>query len=421
MLAVKHLIWLIGLTVAGIWQLYEISAWPSQIQSLLPFMPYFIASLGVFISLYLNRLQPILLFLTLVAVNFAIGYLSPEGTSLLRNLSAQTLYPVIAMLLPLNLLVWSMMPERGIQDKFYLLLITFVFAAQGYGVFWVMEHLPINILAIISQPVVGADILIPMIPLTTIIFIWLLMVMRNALSETSKILDKTVVFVLILTAVALNEFETLGAVAWLTSVASVLVLLTIVFDAHHIAYTDQLTGINARRALLESFLGLGRRYAISMMDIDHFKSFNDRYGHDTGDKVLKTVAQALTKVSAGKAYRYGGEEFTIVFHRKNSEQAKEALEIVRQQIEAIELDVVEKGQPKKTKVTVSFGVAEKNDTLKKPEQVLKAADEALYQAKEDGRNQVVIYGESPKKGKKTTKKPRVRTRTKKGKQNDSDA
>ena len=407
MLSLKHLVWLIGLTVATIWQLYEIPNWPVVVQTLLPFSPYVVAALGIFISVYLNRIQPILLLLTLVGVNFAIGYLLPEGTSLLKNLSAQSLYPVIAILLPVNLLVWILVPERGVHDKAYVALLMALFASQGYGIYWTMDHLPVNILMWITEPVEGLNILIPMIPLAVIISIWLLMVMRNAFLDQPKILDKTVIFVLILMAFAINEFQVVGALAWLTTMASVLILLSLVFDAHHIAYTDQLTGLNARRALLESFLGLGRNYSISMMDIDHFKSFNDRYGHDVGDAVLKTVARELATVSHGKPYRYGGEEFTIVFPRKTAEEARLFLEEVRKRIEQIELDVVEKGKAKKTKVTVSFGVAQRNEQFKKPEAVLKAADEALYQAKEAGRNRVVVYGENPKPAKKRPPRSRA--------------
>lgn len=408
MFAVKHLFWLVGLTLVAVWQLYEIQQWPATVQVLLPFTPYVVAALGVFISFYLNRIQPILLLLTLIGVNFAIAFLLPEGTSLLKNLTAQTLYPVIAILLPVNLLLWLLIPERGVHDKIYVIFLLAVFSSQAYGIYWLMENLPLNTLELISRPVVGFDVLIPMVPLAMMIFIWLMMVVRNALIDQVKILDTTIVFVLVLMGFALNEFDSYGALPWLTTMASILILLSLVFDAHHIAYTDQLTGLNGRRALLESFLGLGRNYAISMMDIDHFKSFNDRYGHDVGDKVLKTVAKELATVSYGKAYRYGGEEFTIVFPRKKASEAKIALEDVRKRIESIVLDVVEKGQPTKTKVTVSFGVAERGDALKKPDEVLKAADEALYQAKEAGRNRVVLYGEDPKPAKKRPPRSRAK-------------
>lgn len=83
---------------------------------------------------------------------------------------------------------------------------------------------------------------------------------------------------------------------------------------------------------------LGRRYTIAMIDIDHFKSFNDTYGHDTGDDVLRLVASQMERVGGGaRIYRYGGEEFTVLFKGKTAEQAKVHLENLRASVEAYDL------------------------------------------------------------------------------------
>jgi GGDEF domain-containing protein len=152
-------------------------------------------------------------------------------------------------------------------------------------------------------------------------------------------------------------------------------------------------------------MGLGHNYTIAMLDIDHFKTFNDTYGHDVGDQVLKMVATELEQVRrGGRAFRYGGEEFTLIFPRRGVYQVIGELEKVRDQIEQHRLALRGADRPveekagrslrvgqmisKMVSVTISIGVAESGDKLKTPDEVLKAADKALYRAKEKGRNRV---------------------------------
>ena len=153
----------------------------------------------------------------------------------------------------------------------------------------------------------------------------------------------------------------------------------------------------------EDVLQLGSQYAIAMADVDHFKKFNDQYGHHVGDQVLKMVAAKLGAVGGGgKAYRYGGEEFSILFPGKTWEDAKPYLEVVRKTVEATPFALRGALRPRKkppkpkgsarpskhVTVTISIGVADRNDRNRDPAQVIKAADKALYKAKESGRNQV---------------------------------
>lgn len=97
------------------------------------------------------------------------------------------------------------------------------------------------------------------------------------------------------------------------------IFLASVLEASFIkAYVDELTGIGGRRSLEDAMLNLGRKYAIAMMDIDHFKKSNDTYGHEAGDQVLRLVASKLNSAFGRNAYRYGGEEFTVVSSGKTS-------------------------------------------------------------------------------------------------------
>lgn len=166
------------------------------------------------------------------------------------------------------------------------------------------------------------------------------------------------------------------------------------------AYIDQLTSLPGRRALNEQMLKLGNNYSIAMLDIDHFKKFNDRYGHDTGDQVLRMVAARIRDVGAGgHAFRYGGEEFSILFPGKKTAEVLETLNGVRERIAGTKFDLrrndrrnTDKASKPRGKqharVTISIGVAQRDERKPTPTEVLKAADKALYRAKKQGRNRV---------------------------------
>lgn len=184
-------------------------------------------------------------------------------------------------------------------------------------------------------------------------------------------------------------------------ILSLYFLLSVITSSYLLAYRDELTALPSRRALYQTALSLGRKYSVAMMDIDHFKKFNDTYGHDVGDQVLKLVAMQLSKVkSGGRVFRYGGEEFTVIFPRKNAEQTVDELQKLRQAIAEYKMVIRQpnrKGKDgrkgnsssntKSVSVTISIGVSsrEKKQSF---DQVMKAADEKLYKAKKSGRNNV---------------------------------
>jgi diguanylate cyclase (GGDEF)-like protein len=190
-----------------------------------------------------------------------------------------------------------------------------------------------------------------------------------------------------------------------TAMAELMVTIAVLQDTFRMAFRDELTGIPSRRALNEQLAALGARYTVAMVDVDHFKKFNDTYGHDLGDQVLKMVAAHIAGVGGGgKAYRYGGEEFSVIFPGKDLDEALPHLEALREEIESYRLALRASDRPKKAKrtkrerggwrgrnavsVTVSIGVAERNERLATPQAVIEAADRALYRAKDKGRNRV---------------------------------
>ena len=115
---------------------------------------------------------------------------------------------------------------------------------------------------------------------------------------------------------------------WAT--AGLILVSSIIENSYLLAYHDELTTLPARRAFNDALLHLEEPYAIAVVDIDHFKKFNDTYGHETGDQVLRLVAAKLASVSGGgRAYRVGGEEFSILFPGKSVKDALPHLEQLR--------------------------------------------------------------------------------------------
>src|SRR3954453_16881383 len=110
--------------------------------------------------------------------------------------------------------------------------------------------------------------------------------------------------------------------------------VAVIERSHWIAYHDELTGLPGRRAFNEALAGVGRLYSIAVVDVDHFKKFNDTFGHDTGDQVLRNVAGHLARVTGGgKAYRCGGEEFAVLYAGVSLEDATYHAEKLRRTIQ----------------------------------------------------------------------------------------
>jgi len=194
-----------------------------------------------------------------------------------------------------------------------------------------------------------------------------------------------------------------------------MIAAAVAHEAYQMAFRDELTGLPGRRALNERMQRLGRNYVIAMTDVDHFKKFNDTHGHDVGDQVLRLVASRLSKVTGGgRAYRYGGEEFALVFAGKTAEECVPHVEAVREVIANYVMHLRDQssrpqddtsGRQRRAgnsggtvSVTISIGVAERQVDHRNPEAVLKSADQALYSAKGAGRNCVMVHGQQSQRG-----------------------
>lgn len=186
----------------------------------------------------------------------------------------------------------------------------------------------------------------------------------------------------------------------LLTLGALVVLVGMSRSAFELAFLDPLTGLPGRRALEEDVRGLDGPVVAAMVDIDHFKAVNDTHGHEVGDQVLRMVASRLALVGGGgKAYRWGGEEFALLFPGRTLAQARPHVEAVREAIAASPFVLRAEDRPRRKPrrpgpssaqptltVTVSGGVAE--GRRGEHAALLKAADAALYRAKQAGRNRI---------------------------------
>ena len=162
-------------------------------------------------------------------------------------------------------------------------------------------------------------------------------------------------------------------------------------ELQRLATVDKLTGLYNRRYLTEfgdatfaSAKRHGDEMSVIICDIDNFKVVNDAYGHLIGDKVLQAFASLLleNKRAEDTTARYGGEEFVVVLSKCDALSAKDKAEKIRVALSDLDTDGI--------KVTASFGVTQMTSEHKSFEDILKDADEALYRAKENGRDQVIV-------------------------------
>jgi diguanylate cyclase (GGDEF)-like protein len=187
-----------------------------------------------------------------------------------------------------------------------------------------------------------------------------------------------------------KPFKTLELLA---RIKTQLTLKELIKNLERVASYDEMTGIYNRRKFFEIAIEMFKNsqenlYAI-MIDIDKFKNINDTYGHPTGDRVIKAIAQTIAKNLCNSAVfgRVGGEEFAILCHPNTNNRVEKQIENIRKAVEELEIFTDEN---KMIKCTISEGVASATKDMKTIDALLKLADEALYEAKGQGRNRVIF-------------------------------
>jgi diguanylate cyclase (GGDEF)-like protein len=311
----------------------------------------------------------------------------------------------VALLLPLNLMAFAMVPERGAFTLTGLVQWTAIFVQPALVIQLVRsgETLPGLLNATLVDPSYFAFLRIPQLALLAFIIAFVLLVSLLIWEPAEE--RKALVWALIAGFLAVNTAEGgLDSTSYFATAALMLVL-AVIDVSFRLAYQDALTALPTRRGFNEMLAQMVGHYTVAMVDVDHFKQFNDRHGHEVGDQVLKMVAAEIGRVGGGgKPFRYGGEEFAIIFDGKRVEDVQPHIEKLRATIAGRVFTIrsafrprkkpdqpKEPKKPRKTlKITVSIGAADSTDPKETSEEVVKAADGCLYRAKETGRNKVWV-------------------------------
>jgi diguanylate cyclase (GGDEF)-like protein len=354
----------------------------------------------------------VVLFLAQEAIALSSGgHISP-GTPGWIAVQAATL------LVPLDFVLIALMQERGFT----------VAAMAPVGLFLFVESVIVAVLCRAAQEVssspsrahhLASPFFLPGYALPVFGVAVLFLLARFLL--TRKTVDSALLWSLSAFFLFLRFTGTVRVSTLYLAASACILAASIIENSYLLAYHDELTTLPSRRAFNDAMLRLQNPYSIAIVDIDHFKRFNDTYGHDTGDQVLRLVAMGLSRVTGGgQAYRCGGEEFNILFPGKTTSEVVEHLEQLRAAIESSEFRMrsgdrrqtprgpdrrnertrsrARKGQAIRElmqekpsaplSVTVSIGVATSAKEESNPDLVLQAADKALYRAKANGRNRV---------------------------------
>ncbi len=389
---------------------------PADVRHFLPYLPYALAAGGAVLGWRFDRSR---LVYSLAAV--AIGHwllLGPAGT-IGPDPSDRAGFLIFATLFPAFLAILAMQRERGLAGWRGITRTAAFTGLAGIGAALAAGHLWLApefaetvqgaLVAALSRDIlpdawtgwtVLPDPALLVFAVAAAFLLFRMILLGDPPLETGALGG------LIAVGTALNFAGDATATTAFTAAAALILVAVALQDSYRLAFLDELTGLPGRRALKMESVKLGQRYAIAMLDIDHFKKFNDRHGHDAGDQVLRMVAGRIGGVGGGgKSFRYGGEEFTILFPGKTSEEAFAHLDRLRKTIADSGFVIRSGKRPRKkpdpsarkaktraksVKVTISIGVAERGDNNPDPDTVIKAADKALYKAKKAGRNRVAV-------------------------------
>jgi len=354
---------------------------PSFLFSISSYFFYMLSIIIIWISWHFNRNKFIFIITPLILIYIGFKTFSPD--------MATKLFHYSSIIYPIHLLIFLVLKERGLfsiwgilKVVFVLLEIALVLLLLYYPNEIVQNLFNLKIFNASFYPLKDISIAVSLV----IIFIMSALVLFNRY----LIYNGTFLIILIAYISGFYFLKTPYFIDMTFLAIDMIVLILLIRESYRLAFYDELTSMPGRRALVEDMAKLGRKYSLAMIDIDHFKKFNDTYGHDTGDEVLKMVASKLSNVSGGgKAYRYGGEEFTILFPSKDINECFGHVDILRQNIETSGFVVRNKKKAKTIYINISAGLVQNSSKDKDPFGVMKRADNALYKAKDAGRNKVI--------------------------------
>ena len=379
---------------------------------------YVACAAGLMLSVRFGSSRPLLALLYIFLAQRAISFFAAGKMPSLGP--GRIALETVSVLLPLNFLILTFLPERGLRlpAMARMLALAFfesIFVAVSCRAGETKSPLFIRFSLLNLHPGHGSGL--PQLAILGFAICAIVIVIR--VFRYRRPVEAGFFWSLVGAFIAISAGG-VGRVASAYFATSVLAIASALIESSYVlAYQGELTQLPGRRAFNEMKTSLQAPFSIAVVDIDHFKSFNDSYGHDTGDQVLRMLAGRLAQVSGGgRAFRVGGEEFAIVFRDKTVAQVSAHLEDLRIAVENASFQVrlaperretprsepdrravgrrksraslalVQAGAENRLSVTVSIGVAEPVSAMQDVSAVYAAADKALYRAKKAGRNRV---------------------------------
>ena len=370
----------------------------AAIEPLVPAYPLVVLVGGILLAWRFDRSRLVFTLAVLFLADRALLAWAPADGS--GGDVGRAVFGVLAILLPLNLGALAWLPERGLLARPGRLALAVL---AGDVILVVLLCQPLFLpLAVHLDSARRGSTLGALSPVSLVLFALAFVILaRQAVLQVTAI-ESGAVWSVVAAFLALGTGGAgLDSSVYLATGGLILVL-SLIETWHRMAYDDELTGLPARRALNEALVRLRGVYTVAMVDVDHFKRFNDEHGHDVGDQLLRMVGARLGELGGGgRAFRYGGEEFAVLFPGRTLDEARTHLEAVRRTIEGAAFTLrgphrprtrpespAPAGSRRRIAVTVSIGAAAADAHGSSADVVVRAADEALYRAKQGGRNRV---------------------------------
>ncbi len=358
----------------------------------LVYLPAILAIFIAILALHFNRSSIFFIIVLLMVVNLSFNF---------HWLSTNLHYAVLSISSLLLLFIFTVTPERSLFSLKAIPLYFLILLLLGFSI-WIILEKPTEVSFYLLKDWLPARYFdwtyLSQTVVFSAIFVFFSLFLMDFIKPSP--LKAASIGVLVLLLIVLQLKTNAYSLNIFISSALLMCLYAVIQESWRMAYLDELTELPGRRALKEKFQSISGLYTVAMLDVDHFKKFNDTYGHDTGDAVLRMIAFKMKKVAGGGfSYRYGGEEFVVVFPGKSMSEAETHLENLRKTIADMPFVVnrqkrrnnSNKSRSKNQKtvqVTVSIGLADSSIKKCNAWGLLKLADTALYRAKKRGRNQL---------------------------------
>ena len=365
---------------------------------IVPAFPITVLAGGILLGWRFHRSRLVLALAVLLLTERSLLAWAPVGGT--GGEVGRAIFGALTLLVPFNLAALAWLPDRGLLARPGRIALGLL-AAEIVLLALICQPLFLPLMGWLDAPRSGPGLAALPAPALVVFALAFLVIARRAVLQVTA-LESGVVWTLAATFLAFSAGGGGLDSSLYLATGGLILVLSLIETWHGMAYDDELTGLPARRALNEALARLRGTYTVAMVDVDHFKRFNDEHGHDVGDQILRMVGTRMADVGGGgRAFRYGGEEFAVLFPGKDIDQTRGHLEALRQTIEASPFTLRSPSRPRRRPesppaagprqriaVTVSIGVASSNGLGAKPDDVVQLADEALYRAKQAGRNQV---------------------------------